>query len=507
MVHTHSSSQNLRTTHITYTSDNEETAADFQSRTVTQKRTDITYTTAESRLRRKVINSSELNGSSTSSHSSGSLRTHPTVYIVFVSLLLDLLAFTMILPLLPSLLDHYSLNDSPNGLYPWLLRKVHYFQELVGAPDRFSSVLFGGFLGSMFSFLQFVASPLVGGLSDVYGRKPIMLICLIGIASSYVLWALSKNFALFVLARIVGGISKGNVSLSMAVITDVSSLATRGRAMALVGIAFSLGFIVGPVIGAMFAHWSHGQSGDWFVVPALFALCLALTDVAFVLVCFKETLPKEKRARSVAGSLSQATAYISLPDLFRFKAVKNISHSDLVELRRLGFIYFIYLLLYSGLEFTLTFLTHHTFNYTSMQQGWMFFVIGLTMAVMQGGYVRRLPEHKIKPTAVMGLLLIVPSFICVGLASSPILLYIGLLLFAISTAMVVPCLMTLVSKLGSHDQKGTVMGIFRSLGALARAVGPIFASIAFWSIGSMVTYLVGGICLLWPWMMLRRSIN
>jgi MFS family permease len=61
---------------------------------------------------------------------------------------------------------------------------------------------------------------------------------------------------------------------------------------ALVGIAFSVGFIVGPVIGAMFARWSHGQSGDWFVVPALFALCLALTDVAFVLVCFKETLPK-----------------------------------------------------------------------------------------------------------------------------------------------------------------------------------------------------------------------
>lgn len=506
MVHTHSSSGNLRTTHITYTSDNEEAAADFQSCTATHVRTDIEYTTAESTsLRRRVIKSSELNGCATSSHSPGSLRTHPTVYIVFVSLLLDLLAFTMILPLLPSLLDHYSIHDSPNGLYPWLLGKVRYFQELVGAPDRFNSVLFGGFLGSMFSFLQFVASPLVGGLSDVYGRKPIMLICLIGIASSYVLWALSKSFALFVLARIVGGISKGNVSLSMAVIADVSSLATRGRGMALVGIAFSLGFIVGPVIGAMFAHWSRGQSGDWFVVPALFALCLALTDVAFVLVCFKETLPKEKRARSVAGSLSQATAYISLPDLFRFKAVKNIPHSDLVELQRLGFIYFTYLLLYSGLEFTLTFLTHHTFNYTSMQQGWMFFVIGLVMAVMQGGYVRHLPEHKIKPTAVMGLLLVVPSFICVGLASSPVLLYVGLLLFAISTAMVVPCMMTLVSKLGSHDQKGTVMGIFRSLGALARTVGPIIASIAFWSIGSTVTYLVGGIALLWPWMTLRRS--
>jgi len=145
MVHTHSSSRNLRTTHITYTSDNEEAAADFQSCTAKHTRTDIAYTTAESTsLRRKVINSSELNGCATSSHSPGSLRTHPTVYIVFLSLLLDLLAFTMILPLLPSLLDHYSIRDSPSGLYPWLLGKVRYFQELVGAPDRFNSVLFGG---------------------------------------------------------------------------------------------------------------------------------------------------------------------------------------------------------------------------------------------------------------------------------------------------------------------------------------------------------------------------
>nr|CAD7198694.1 unnamed protein product [Timema douglasi] len=342
-----------------------------------------------------------------------------------------LLAFTMILPLLPSLLDHYRLNDSPQGLYPWLLDKVRHFQHLVGAPDRFNSVLFGGFLGSMFSFLQFVASPLVGGLSDVYGRKPVLLTCLVGIASSYVLWAFSSSFALFVLARVVGGISKGNVSLSMAIITDISTPAARGRGMALVGIAFSVGFIIGPVIGAMFAHWSHNQTGDWFVVPALFALGLGLADILFVMLCFKESLPKERRAKSVAGSLGQAAAYINVMDLFRFRAMRNISQKDLVELRRLGFIYFVYLFLYSGLEFTLTFLTHHTFNYTSMQQGWMFFAIGVTMALMQGGYVRRLPEHKIRPTAVLGLFLIVPSYVCVGLASSYILLYVGLFLYAV----------------------------------------------------------------------------
>lgn len=357
-------------------------------------------------------------------------KTHPTVYIVFFSLLLDLLAFTMILPLLPSLLEHYRLNDKL-GLYTSLSNSVSFFRDLVGAPERYTSVLFGGALGSMFSFLQFIVSPIAGGLSDYYGRKPILLCSLIGIASSYGLWAISKNFGLFVFARFIGGLSKGNISLSMAIITDVSNKHNRGKGMALVGIAFSLGFILGPMIGAVFSRFSDKSSENWFVPPALFATCLAVADILFCYLCLKETLPLEKRAKTVINSVSQALEHISVKSLFRFDAVKNLSTDDLKSLKQLGFIYFIYLFLYSGLEFTVTFLMFHKFGFNSIDQAKMFLTTGVVMSLLQGGVVRRIKMEKTKQAAVLGLVLIIPSFIIVGLSRNVFWLYIGMILFAI----------------------------------------------------------------------------
>lgn len=131
------------------------------------------------------------------------------------------------------------------------------------------------------------------------------------------------------------------------------------------------------------------------------------------------------------NSLRSTKALIHISDLFQFEAVSDIKRSDLMQLRKLGRVYFVYLFIYSGLEFTLTFLTHHTFNYNSMQQGWMFFVIGLTMAIIQGGYVRRIPPNKTKSIAINGLWIIIPSFISIGIANSIYPLYFGLFLFAV----------------------------------------------------------------------------
>lgn len=300
-------------------------------------------------------------------------KTPSGVYIIFLSLLLDLLAFTMILPLFPSLLEYYK-HDK--GLYEYLSSNIKTFQDTMNIPARYNSVLFGGFLGSMFSFLQFVGSPVVGGLSDVYGRKPVLMISLVGITSSYLLWAYSKSFGLFVLSRFVGGLSKGNISLSMAIITDQTNQTTRGKGMALVGIAFSLGFIFGPMIGAIWSKTSDKTTEQWFWLPALFATSLSLLNLLFVALFMKETLPKEKRSKKLFTSLSQALNFISIRSLFNYNAVTGIPKKDITSLQRVSVIYFIYLFIYSGLEFTVTFLMFHQFNYTSIDQAKMFLTTG-----------------------------------------------------------------------------------------------------------------------------------
>ncbi|XP_068631870.1 major facilitator superfamily domain-containing protein 10 [Battus philenor] len=454
----------------------------------------------------------EKNGELIFKQDENKIKKGKVVAFIFMSLLLDLLAFTMILPLLPTLLDYYNKEEGKGtSLYASLLYAVQGFQKLTGAPERFASVLFGGALGSMYSFLQFLTSPIVGSLSDAYGRKPMLLLCLTGIAISHALWSCASTFSMFVLARFIGGLSKANVSLSMAVVTDASDEKTRARGMALVGLAFSIGFIVGPMAGAWFAKANDVYFGMWGQRPALYALSLSVANIILVLLFVPETLPKDKRA-PLSISLSKAIEYVSPWHLLKFTAVKNLSLHQNKVLSKLGLIYFLYLFIYSGLEFTITFLTHHTFSYTAMQQGKMFLVIGLIMAVLQGGAARRLESRGAERAARSALALTPVSFICVALAASdnpalfsPIVwLWAGLVLFALSTAFAVSCMTSMAATQAPADGRGAVLGALRSLGALARAAGPLVASAAYWCSGATITYSLGSVILIIPAVMLFR---
>ena len=422
-----------------------------------------------------------------------------TVYVIFLSLLLDLLAFTVILPLLPSLVERYKEED-PGGLYHRLQECIRSFQSFFGVPERFNAVLFGGLLGSLFSMLQFLASPVIGSLSDVYGRRPLLLLTTVGLLLSYGLWALSSSFALFVLSRVIGGLSKGNISLATAIVSDVSSERNRGKAMALIGIAFSLGFIVGPLIGAL-AFRRHNS----FLYPALFSIVLTMLNFGFLAAYFEESLSKNNRRNSVVSSVQKAFALISPKELFSFSSVYTPKDEERQRLRTIGRVYFWYMIIFSGLEFSLTFLVHLRFNFSSMEQGKMFCFIGIIMALLQGGYVRRIQPGNEMRGARTAMFVLIPSLVLTGFSPSTTVLYIALLPFAYSSAVIVPCLTTAVSRVGTVDQKGIIMGTFRSLGALARGLGPIVACSLYWLAGPEICYCLGAIALVYPIKLLKTQ--
>lgn len=447
---------------------------------------------------RKQADDTKMAGGASSADLADEKKMNKTFYIIFLSLVIDLLAFTVILPLLPSLLDHYGHKDT-HGLYAFMKDSVSSFRDFVGAPDtpKWNSVLFGGVIGSLFSFLQFLSTPVIGAASDVYGRRPLMLLCMVGVTLSYVLWMLSDNFTLFVIARIIGGISKGNVSISTAIVTDVSTPEKRGKGMALVGIAFSIGFVFGPTIGAMFSYMDK-DSEKFYVIPAIFCIMLAAADLLFLFFCLPETLPNSKRSKTSTSVLSSALELISPLSLFKFASVRNVSQTGKKSVQSIGFIYFLYLFVYSGMEFTLPFLMHNRFNYNSMQQGKMFFFIGIIMAVVQGGYVRRVKQGKEGKVVTQGILVLIPAFILMAFSKNIILMYVALALFSFASATVVPCLTTMISVHGGVDQKGMVMGIFRSLGSLARATSPVFAATVYWCFGAEACYISGGLFMSLP---------
>lgn len=190
------------------------------------------------------------------------------------------------------------LDQSQSGLYSYLEKLISSYSNWIQSPPEYDRVLFGGLLGSWFSFLQFSVSPFVGSASDVLGRKGPLISCLVGVSFAYLFWLCSSySFTLFVISRTIAGLSKGNVSISTAVVADVSSESRRGKGMALIGMAFSLGFIVGPIMGATFSIYSKSlsSSSSFFFLPAFVSLSLSLINVLFVTIYFKESLPLDNR--------------------------------------------------------------------------------------------------------------------------------------------------------------------------------------------------------------------
>lgn len=424
--------------------------------------------------------------------------------IVFLTLFIDLVSFSIIFPLFPNMLTYYRDVERGVGLFGWFHGILAHFTSLAGSPegDWGIIVLFGGVLGALYSFLQFLCAPLLGRASDRFGRKPVLLLGVGGMALSHLLWVFAGRFWLLVLSRIIGGMMSANIATATAVVADVTDRRTRPRGMALIGMAFGLGFIIGPALGGLAAsvdltaHWPslRALGVNPFSAPALIATVLSLVNWMQLAFRFRESLPETRPACPTARRTANPLV------LLRERGLPGSGRTNLT--------YFLFFAVFSGMEFTLTFLTVDRLGYAPRENGLLFLYVGVILAVMQGSYVRVLsPRLGPKRMSAHGILLAAPGLLLVGLAaaakSAPVL-FVGLGLLAAGVAQATPCLTALASLYAPPDEQGRVLGVFRSVGALARAAGPLAGCLLYWSLGADLAFAVAGLLMLAPLWLARR---
>ena len=407
--------------------------------------------------------------------------------VIFLTLYIDLIGFSIIFPLGPDLMEYYLKLEGRTGALGWLLAQTDALARAFQI-DNYAPVLFGGVLSSFFSILQFIFAPFWGAVSDRRGRRGVLLMTVTGTALSYLMWVCSGSFWLFLLSRIVSGAFSGNLSVATAAVADVTSRADRSKAMGLVGAAFGLGLVTGPTLGAITAHFnlltyypSLEQFGiNPFSVPALVAFALCLVNLVWIATRFPETLTPATRSEAREPRLrNPLSAIFGLKD---------------PAVRRANLVAFVFSIAFVAMESALTFLATKRFGYTVRENGMLLGFLGLCAIVTQGYIVRKLLKvaDEIR-VLTFGLAFTAVGLLVIAYAGQPWMLYVGLAALALGSGLVNPSTSGLISLYAGAEEQGRVLGIFRSLGSLARAITPVLAGIAFWRFGSASVFVGGAV--------------
>ncbi len=395
-----------------------------------------------------------------------------SLLVIFLTLFIDLVGFSIIFPLGPTLVDYYLKIDGQSGILRWLLAQSESAAHVFGQDHVFATVLFGGVLTSVYSILQFIFSPIWGSLSDRHGRRPVLLVTVAGTALGYVLWFFSGSFWLFLLSRVVAGAFSGNLSVATAAVADVTTRQERSRAMGLVGAAFGLGLITGPALGgiAMALHWDPAVTSPtlaWFganpfSLPALVALVMCLINLLWVFRRFTETRkpggePRDTRTRN---------------------PIRAILLLDNAQVRRANVVAFVHSVAFVGMETCLTYFAADRFHYNVNQNTALLVFLGGWSILTQGGIARQLLKrhHEVRVLSI-GMTLTAIGLVTAGLAEETYILYIGLAVLAVGAGLVNPSISGLISLYSDPAEQGRALGIFRSLGSLSRAVTPLLAGV------------------------------
>jgi multidrug resistance protein len=376
-------------------------------------------------------------------------KSSTALILIFLTVFIDLLGFGLLIPILPAF-----------GL------KVLNIDE--------ASI---GIVISAYSFIQFIFNPIFGRISDKRGRKPVIIFCLFLNAIGYLLFSITNSFILLLLSRIVAGIGGSSISVAQAYIADVTTPENRSKGMGIIGSAFGLGFVFGPLLGGILSEFGYAVVG---YVSAGFSF------LAFVLTSF--LLPESLKIKNESEEVSPVSKKTwKLIDIQSFKIV--FKKPDLALLISL---FFVLTFSFANIYGTFALLGIQVYHFTDKQNGFMFGIIGLTSAIVQGTLIGQVNKFLTKKK-----IFIISSFlISLNLALIPYagnflgLAFVGFFL-SIGTGLFQPTILSLISEVTSEKEQGVTLGINQSMSAFARMLGPLWGGFAFEYLGYQFPFLTG----------------
>ncbi len=351
----------------------------------------------------------------------------PAVLFIFFTVLLDMLAVGMIIPVLPRLIV-----------------------DFMGGNTAAGAAIYGVF-GTAWALMQFLFSPVQGALSDHFGRRPVVLASNFGLGVDYLLMALAPNLAWLFVGRVISGITAASVSTAFAYIADVTPPEKRAGAFGRIGIAFGLGFIVGPALGGVLAG-VHPRLPFWI------AAGLSLANASYGFFILPESLPAERRA---AFSWRRANPVGSL--------VLLRSHGELVWLAA---VYFLSQLAHVSLPAISVLYVAYRYDWDETKTGLMLACVGVATAIVQGGVIGRVVKRFGERKALLaGLVCGATGFAIMGLAPSGVWYYAAIPVMAL-WGLANPALQGLMTRRVAATEQGRLQGANGSLQGIAQLVGP-----------------------------------
>ncbi len=362
--------------------------------------------------------------------------------IIFLTIFVNLVGFGIIVPLLP------------------------FYAETFGASPFVIGLLF-----AVFSLCQLAAAPALGDLSDRYGRRPVLVFSLAGTVVSFVMLALAHSVAMLFAARIVDGLSGGNISTARAYVADITEPKDRARAYGLIGAAFGLGFILGPALSGVLVRFSY-------TAPIWAAAAVTLVATIMALLWLPETV---HRAHAGTGN-----PFRFLPSLLERPRVRRMLAID-----------FMYWFAFAVFQTTFALFAARRFGFDAARTGYFFAAFGLFGAIVQGGFirpiVRRLGD---KPTFVAGLAFSAVGLVAAAESHTVATFTLSLVPLALGMGFGHPTVASLVSLVAHGDEQGRVQGAASAVESLGRTVGPVWGNSSLQAYGESTPYISAAVLLL-----------